>query len=390
MKKFISIFILTGLLLGAVHAQNRSIRFQQGDWQTILQKAKKQDKLIFLDCYTSWCGPCKMLANTVFTNDTVADFYNKHFLCVQMDMEKGEGPELAKLYKVRAYPTLLYLDKEGKLVHNVVGYQKPAQLVDEGNIAMNGTETVTAYRQRYEQGERDEAFLRAFIDKLAASYQPKLQEQVATEFINTFDDKQFHSRDCWNIIIRNINNPMSPIIKKMFTNRRRFYQIIAKDSVDLFLDYTFRSKASSYVWSKTRPANFNEKPFNEYLQYLQSLSNWDKTPQYIATLHTAKHWIEGDYRGMMDEMRQALRYGIFNGDSKITYIQSFITQLSKTDEKALMEEAYNWMQQLIDEATYGYPKSEYMRAQATLLKALGQPEKATELEERARVVRMSR
>ena len=130
MKKLIFLFLTLGVLFGEASAQNRSIQFKEGNWESLLQQAKKENKLIFLDCYTSWCGPCKMLAKTVFTNDTVADFYNKHFICAQMDMEKGEGPELAKRYNVRAYPTLLYVNKEGKLVHNVVGFQKPSKLVD--------------------------------------------------------------------------------------------------------------------------------------------------------------------------------------------------------------------------------------------------------------------
>ena len=80
-----------------VDAQNRSIVFREGNWEKILKQAKKEKKLIFVDCYTSWCGPCKMLAKNVFTQDKVADFYNTEFVCVKMDMEKGEGPALPPL-----------------------------------------------------------------------------------------------------------------------------------------------------------------------------------------------------------------------------------------------------------------------------------------------------
>ena len=65
-----------------VDAQNRSIVFREGNWEKILKQAKKEKKLIFVDCYTSWCGPCKMLAKNVFTQDKVADFYNTEFVCV--------------------------------------------------------------------------------------------------------------------------------------------------------------------------------------------------------------------------------------------------------------------------------------------------------------------
>lgn len=381
--------ILSILVSIPVYAQNRSIKFQEGEWSSILKKASKKDKLIFLDCYTSWCGPCKMLANTVFTNDTVADFFNKHFICTKMDMEKGEGPDIAKRYGVAAYPTLLFIDGEGNLVHNLTGLQKPARLIEEGSIALGGTETMSAYRQRYDNGERDDAFIRKYIDKLSKSYQPKLQEQVATEFVSKLNDEQFYSRDSWTIITYNISDPMSPILKRTFHDRKRFYDIVAKDTVDMFLDYTFRNHIGGYVWRKAG-AGFNEKEYNEFLQYVQGLSGWEKKPCYLATLYSAKHWLDGNYRAMLDEMHNALRYGIFNDDAKLSYIQGHIIQLCSTDQQQLIAEACGWMQQLADEYSMGYYKSEYMKLKARLLTAQGHTDEAKALEEEARKVRMAR
>ena len=72
----------------------------------MLEQAKKENKLIFMDCYTSWCGPCKMLAKEVFTDPDVAAFFNEKFVNAKVDMEKGEGPALKKQYGVNAFPTL--------------------------------------------------------------------------------------------------------------------------------------------------------------------------------------------------------------------------------------------------------------------------------------------
>lgn len=102
------------------------------------ETGKKEKKLIFVDCYTSWCGPCKMLAKNVFTQDKVADFYNTEFVCVKMDMEKGEGPALAKKYEVQAFPTLLYIDSKGELKHCVVGMQDADVLIGNGRTALSG------------------------------------------------------------------------------------------------------------------------------------------------------------------------------------------------------------------------------------------------------------
>lgn len=126
-----------------------------------IEDGKEGKKMVFLDCYTSWCGPCKSLAKYVFTNDTVADFYNKQFICVQMDMEKGEGPELAKRYEVGAYPTLLYIDARGELKHCVTGYMKPAVLIKSGEKALAGDATLEVLQSRYEGESVEKSSLRS-------------------------------------------------------------------------------------------------------------------------------------------------------------------------------------------------------------------------------------
>lgn len=74
-----------------------------------------------MDCYTSWCGPCKYMSETIFPQEKAGEFFNPKFVCVKFDMEKGEGPELGKKFGVRAYPTFLILRPDGSVQHKVVG-----------------------------------------------------------------------------------------------------------------------------------------------------------------------------------------------------------------------------------------------------------------------------
>jgi thioredoxin 1 len=111
---------------------NEGITFYEGSWQEALATAKAENKLIFLDAYASWCGPCKMLKRNVFTNPDVAAFYNENFVNVAIDMEKGVGPKLAQQYRVTAYPTLFFIDGDGNVVRKAVGYHNPNQLLALG------------------------------------------------------------------------------------------------------------------------------------------------------------------------------------------------------------------------------------------------------------------
>ena len=117
-------------LIIQIQAGEKGIQFEHDSFQNLLAKAAKENKLIFLDCYTSWCGPCRMMANNVFTKPNVGEFFNKHFINVKIDMEKGEGKELAKKYQVRAFPTLLFIDKNGNVVERTMGAKSPQVLLE--------------------------------------------------------------------------------------------------------------------------------------------------------------------------------------------------------------------------------------------------------------------
>lgn len=105
------------------------IIFVENDWNAAVKKASAQKKYIFVDCYATWCGPCKMLKLQTFSNKKVADFFNKNFVNVSIDMEKGQGPQLAELWKIQAYPTLIIFDENAKPVLGTMGFMKADDLM---------------------------------------------------------------------------------------------------------------------------------------------------------------------------------------------------------------------------------------------------------------------
>ena len=110
----------------------KGIVFTSGSWAQILKKAKAEKKVIFFDAYTTWCGPCKLLQKNVFTRADVAQVFNKDFINVKFDMESGEGPMLAEKYPLQGYPTLFFIDPDGKVVKELLGYQTPEALIKAG------------------------------------------------------------------------------------------------------------------------------------------------------------------------------------------------------------------------------------------------------------------
>ena len=133
-KKVYMLMIL--LLAGLMPAKAEGIEFFHGSFEEALATAKAENKLVFMDAYAVWCGPCKWMSRNVFTDDYVGEFFNKNFIALKMDMEKGEGLALARKYGVRAYPTLYFLDETGKVVDQKVGATDSKGLLSLARNAM--------------------------------------------------------------------------------------------------------------------------------------------------------------------------------------------------------------------------------------------------------------
>lgn len=138
MQRFLSALVIAMVMLSGIAATApkvtkapaaAGIQFVELPWAKALEKAKKEKKLIFFDAYTSWCGPCKMLQKTVFTRSDVGEYFNANFINVKKDMEEGEGPKLATMYPIEGYPSLFFINGNGKVVTMHLGAMDGPELI---------------------------------------------------------------------------------------------------------------------------------------------------------------------------------------------------------------------------------------------------------------------
>ncbi len=188
------------------------IRFIEGEkWENILKMAQEQNKYIFMDCYTSWCGPCKALAKDIFTRKDVGDFFNANFVNVKYDMEKGVGKELYKHYKsnIIGFPTLLLINKEGKVVHQMAGFQEADVLIAGMKAGMEG-KSLFAYRDRYTAGERDLTFLKEYVAALEGAFLKDDIEKIILDYMKTIPVEKLQEKEIWDFVGTFIKDPYSP------------------------------------------------------------------------------------------------------------------------------------------------------------------------------------
>jgi tetratricopeptide (TPR) repeat protein len=160
------------------------------DWahppfENILKAAKQQNKPVFIDFYTTWCSPCKRLDKVTYQDGKVVDYLNS-IVSVKYDAEKDEGETLAGKFRVKAYPTLLLLDPDGKEIDRHVGYLDPEEFVEVIQGYQNGIGTVAYYEALLEKNPDDTEALLTLGMKYAKAVRPK-QAQAMLERLLEID-----------------------------------------------------------------------------------------------------------------------------------------------------------------------------------------------------------
>ncbi|MCT4647538.1 MAG: thioredoxin family protein [Carboxylicivirga sp.] len=162
MKKLL-LLAVAGLF--SLSSFSQGIEFFHGTWEECKAEAKKENKKIFIDFYTKWCGPCRAMTKKIFPLPAVGELYNEHFINYKVDAEVGEGSALAKQYEVKGYPTFIYADAEGKSIYegSSIGASDEAGFIRLANLALGLEEKTWAwYEEEYNKGNRKTEFLEAF------------------------------------------------------------------------------------------------------------------------------------------------------------------------------------------------------------------------------------
>jgi thioredoxin 1 len=137
--KFFALLLFSLTCLSAARAQRppAGINFYDGTVASAVAEAKKEKKLVFFDAYASWCGPCRYMDSVIYSDREVGKFFNQHFISIRVNMEKGEGPLLAKKYgSINGYPSLLFLDGDGMAIKTLLGSRSKSALLGEARLSL--------------------------------------------------------------------------------------------------------------------------------------------------------------------------------------------------------------------------------------------------------------
>ena len=238
MKKIL-VFIVALFLCSNVFSQG--INFEHGTFAEALAKAKKENKMVFMDCYTSWCGPCKMMTKKIFPQKEVGEYFNAHFVNFKVDMEKGEGIELKNKYGVKAFPTLLFMDANGEVLHTTVGGSGATGLINQAKKAVDPTQRIAAKAKKYEEGNREPALVANYIDMLYKQFNNEKMKAVGTDYLSNLATKELLKKDNFDILLRVGAKYTDESYQYVKNNKEQFLKLSDEKTLERFLFGMYKS-----------------------------------------------------------------------------------------------------------------------------------------------------
>lgn len=250
MKKSIGVFLIIFLGCHSSLTAQPGIHFRTHSFDSLRALAANEHKLLFIDCYTDWCGPCKWMDKNVYQNDTTGDTYNEHFISAKIDMEKGQGAEIRTRYEVTCYPTYLFIDSNGNLIHRASGAMPVDKFVQLGKDALSSKDNFAARQSAYTSGKLDAAGFVQYLGLRNATCLP-VQDEIASYFSDTAG--LYKNPYTWIILRDYQSDPHSSAIRYLSANRTQYAALHTADSVALILERSWGGAFGACLYKKGGP-----------------------------------------------------------------------------------------------------------------------------------------
>lgn len=312
------------------------VEFHQGDFASLLAKAKEENKPILIDAFTVWCGPCKMLDKQVFQDPEAADFINENFIAYKLDMEKGEGPFVAMKFRINAYPSTLFLSEEGFLLTKNIGF--PGK---EGYVEWCKAVEGDTYRpfENISASKMEMNFPKFY--KMSFTSDQWKRKRPTLESINTYLDGQkgrsLFSEESWSVI-----SVLAPYghnkLNWVLENKVELKRLYPAEEIDGVMDRIIGIKSDSLVKLKMADGDMKlRKIMDEFGIEDEEAINSNLVNYYFR----AKEWSK-----LLDFSIEMAK----DGEPNVNMINSICWSIyEKEDNVDLLKKAISTMEKVLDE-----------------------------------------
>ncbi len=326
------LFVLIGI---STYAQ-QTIAFQNINFAEAKAKAKQENKLIFLDGYTSWCAPCKWMERNVFNTTEVANYYNANFINIKVDCEVGEGIDLAKHYKINSFPTYLFLNADGELMYRTQSRMEADAFLKEGQQAMKKEFQIPTIKAAFDQGNRDPEFLLRYIAVMSKVDGALAQPARAALDEMAKSDAFMKSPVGWKAITQLTQNGNDWYGSYFLKNKPYFEQTVPQEEYVQMEQKLLRYAMYDYI------RNNNNAEFDKGLLYFKNSKDVEK--QEEAAMYEVEwagvHGTDAEFIKLTNNLRKGL---LKENDDRLSFIaRRFAGKYARGTEPSakLIEQCY--------------------------------------------------
>lgn len=346
----------------------QGIEFFHGTWAEAQEKAKAEEKLIFVDAYAVWCGPCKRMAASVFPQEKVGSFFNANFINLKIDMEKADNAEFAAKYPVSAYPTLMFLDATGKIVQKAVGAKDADQLLEFAQKVLGRTDKSADYEKQYAEGNRDPKFLLDYVRALNAAGKPSLK--ITNDYLNSQQD--FTTETNLQFLYEGAVEADSRVFDLLVKNQAKAVALLGEEKVSARIEKACKNTVKKAIEFKNEALLAEAKAkMKTALPAKANAFGYEADMNYYAATKDAKNYLKA---------AQAFQKGEIKNNS--AQLHDLVISLLRAfaDDTKVLEQAEKWAKTAAENG--GLP--EYYLTLAEIYKRQGDKTKAKTTAEKAR------
>ncbi|MFM1744955.1 MAG: hypothetical protein RLZZ630_892 [Bacteroidota bacterium] len=224
------LFLIFFAITSATGQEQKGIRFRPISFDEAVRQSKTENKPIFLHAFASWCHYCTGMADSVYTDAEVGAFYNDHFVCIKLDMEK-EGKELNKKLRIKTFPTLVYFDSTSAImIHRLAGKRGRQEFIQAGLDALDSTKNLRSYEQIYfsKRGTAWEyAVYFKMLDQAGLDNQPSINA-----YLSELSNDEMLRSDNWRILYDQFRDSEASSFQRVLLMRPEFAKRYTTDSID--------------------------------------------------------------------------------------------------------------------------------------------------------------
>jgi thioredoxin-related protein len=261
MKYILNLLLFLPVVL---HSQNgntalrdsfeKGIHFENSlNWDEILQKAREEKKMIFIDCYTTWCTPCKAMEKEIYPLESVGQFFNEHFVSIKIQMDQTandndqvkqwyqDAKKIEKKYSIDAYPTFLFLSSEGNPLHRASGAYSEKKFLFLAADALNPESQSYTLAAKYDPSKMDLTEMKkvAFTIRRSA---PELAGKIALAYLKRLNIKDLSQDENIQMMEQFYSDQAIGAFVESFIKKLNNQELLQGNYIDLITAFTKSSK----------------------------------------------------------------------------------------------------------------------------------------------------